>query len=190
VRNAKQVYDFMLENFKELLKKKGVEFEIVEEQIRALKKIALWYANDERFSGDLRKGILLRGTCGTGKSIISTVIEETIKKGQLNNPMHISATRLQEIYQNNEEVEKEMLENRLFVIIDDLGTESAKITIYGSVIYPFNSMFESRYKKGLTTIVNTNYTPDDIEKAYTIRIRDRFRETMNEIVLEFKSLRK
>ena len=176
--------------FKNLIELSGFDYVPTDAQIIALKKIALWYANDERFKGDLKKGMLLRGSCGTGKSLIATVLEQTIKIGQGNIPTHITAVQLQEAYTNNDELKKEMLANRLFVIIDDLGTESAEVKNFGNSILPFNTMFDERYRDKKTTIITTNLTPSKIEEVYGIRIRDRFRECMNEIVLDFKSMRK
>ena len=153
-------------------------------------QIVLWYSNDERFKLDINKGLFLRGNCGTGKTIITQIIVDIINFGDNKNPIFINARDLQNLYSNNDLEQIDALKKRFLVIIDDVGVESADVKNYGNVIEPFNDLLDYRYRNRMETIITTNLTPEKIKDVYGERILDRFKESFNEYIFDFKSKRK
>ena len=82
------------------------------------------------------------------------------------------------------------LKNRKYTIIDDLGVETTEVKNWGNVREPFNDVFDARYRSNRLTVITTNLRPSEIEEKYGTRIIDRFRECMNDLILDGKSLRK
>lgn len=153
-------------------------------------QITLWYCNDERFKLDMNKGLIFRGNCGTGKTIISQIIVDIINFGDKKNPILINSRDMQTLYAKNDLEQIDALKKRFLVIIDDIGVESADVKNYGNVIEPFNDLFDYRYRNKMETIITTNLTPEKIREVYGDRILDRFKESFNEYIFNFKSNRK
>lgn len=153
-------------------------------------QISLWYSNDERFKGDISKGILLRGNCGTGKTITIENLKEIVEFGDAKIPILIHSRELQDLYIERNLEKIDALKNRFLILIDDLGVESTDIKNFGNVLEPFNDVFDYRYRNNLDTVITTNLTPEKIKERYGDRILDRFKESFNEYVFNFNSLRK
>lgn len=153
-------------------------------------QITLWYANDNRFKLDISKGIILRGNCGTGKTIILETIVNIVEFGDNRKPIFINVRDLQNLYIKNDIEQIETLKKRFLILIDDVGVENVDIKNYGNLLEPFNDLFDYRYRNKLETIISTNLTPEKIKQIYGDRILDRFKECFNEYIFDFKSLRK
>ena len=166
------------------------EIELNQDNKHIIGQIVLWYCNDERFKGSMKKGLLLRGNCGTGKSLIVKHLADVVKHGDNKNPILIHAKEIQNAYQDKNEEEIKRLKERFLLIIDDLGTESVETKTYGNSNEPFIDLFDYRYRNTLETIIVTNLTPEKIKEVYGERILDRFKEAFNEYVFEYKSFRK
>ena len=165
-----------------------------DERFEALKiavgQVVLWYCNDPRFKGDLKKGLMIRGEKGNGKTMICEVLLEVILKGDQKHAKFINARELQMAYANKDTELIDSLKKRFLTIIDDVGVEQSSIKDFGSTIEPFNDLFDSRYRTRLETIITTNETPERLKNLYGERMIDRFKEMFNEIVLDYRSLRK
>ena len=153
-------------------------------------QLVLWYSNDKRFKGDINKGIILRGNCGTGKTMILETLLDIIEFGDNKKPILIHVRDLQNHYISNNHERIDTLKNRFLILIDDVGVENPDIKNFGTILEPFNDLFDYRYRNRLDTIISTNLTPEKIKDIYGDRILDRFKESFNEYVFDFKSLRK
>lgn len=153
-------------------------------------QISLWYANDERFKDDLKKGIILRGNCGTGKTMLLDTISDIVEYGDNRKPIMIHVRDVQSLYLKNDLEQIDTLKKRFLLLIDDVGVENADIKNYGNVLEPFNDLFDYRYRNRLDTVISTNLTPEKIKDVYGDRILDRFKECFNEYIFNFKSYRK
>lgn len=153
-------------------------------------QISLWYSNDERFKGDLKKGLILRGNCGTGKTMILNTISEMIEFGDKRIAISINVRELQELYLKMDLEQISKIKNRFFVLVDDVGVENADVKHYGNIVEPFNDLFDFRYRNNLETFLTTNLTPEKIREIYGDRILDRFKECFNEYIFDFNSFRK
>lgn len=188
--NPVEAYQFFMMKLTGQLSNRGVKFILHEKNKHVIGQIALWYANDSRFMGDLKKSLFIHGGVGTGKSQLLIALKSLIYEAEQKNAEIIHAVDLQKLYSEKMDDAIQALKTRKFVMVDDLGTESVEVKNYGNSSEPFNDLFDSRYRNALHTIVATNLRPSEIGERYGERILDRFRETMNDIVIDFESFRK
>jgi len=188
--DAEKVYFALVAEMDNILKSRGKIFELNNANRYIIGQIALWYANDIRFDGDLNKGLLIRGTCGTGKTLSVQALNRIIYLGQKMHAGFVYSVDLQRFYANQDIESIESLKKRTYTIIDDLGVERVEAKYFGNVQEPFNDLFDYRYRNELLSIITTNLMPSEIEDRYGIRILDRFKETLNDLVLDYDSFRK
>ena len=188
--NADEVYMEYLEELSEVLSKRGDSLVVNETNKRVLGQIVLWYTLDKRFKGDLRKGLMIRGNVGTGKTVIVKALKELIRSKEGKNACFLHSTELQDLYVKDDQEGIQRAKLRDYTIIDDVGVESTESKLYGNVKEPFNDVFDYRYRNDKITIITTNLPPSEIKNTYGTRIIDRFRECMNDLVLDGKSFRK
>jgi DNA replication protein DnaC len=172
-----------------ILEKKGKTLVLQDVNKRIFREVAAWYANDERFGGDLKKGLLIRGTCGTGKTLLIKALKEVMLKLQKLHAGFTYSVDLQRLYTMQDIDTIDSLKSRVYTFVDDLGVEQVATRHFGNLQEPFNDLFDHRYRNELKTIVTTNLTPGEIKDRYGDRIIDRFRETMNDIVMSYASFR-
>jgi len=184
------VYRYMIEMIRDQVRNRGRELILNELNKDVIGQISLWYANNEKYKGDLNKGIMLRGSVGTGKTMIVKALIKTILHGEKIHAAFIHATELQDLYMNQKENEILRFKILKYAIIDDVGVEMVEAKSWGNTREPFNDLFDYRYREKKTTIITTNLMPSDIETQYGTRIRDRFRESFNDLLLDGESLRK
>lgn len=190
VFNAKLIYDSLIDEICNIITERNRLLVLNEQNEKIIKQVAFWYANDIRFDGDLFKGILIRGNVGTGKTVIVKALINVMLQVEKVHAKFIYATELTDLYIQQKLVLIAALKQRKHLIIDDLGVESVETKIWGNSKEPFKDVFEYRYMNNLTTIITTNLTPKQIGEDYGVRIRDRFRESFNDLVLDGESLRR
>ena len=188
--DAEKIYRSLVSELTSLLIESGIELILKDTNKYVIGQVALWYANDDRFSGNLRKGLLIRGGVGTGKTKIVESLIKVIFKAENIHAKFIHATDLQELYVNKNTDEIDVLKLRKYTVIDDLGVENVEVKNWGNTSEPFNNLFDYRYRHGMQSIITTNLAPSQIKETYGDRIADRFRETLNDFVLDGESLRK
>lgn len=143
------------------------------EQMRLSLSVAKNYCkNFSKSKGNL----LLIGKTGTGKTHVSTAIaREVINLGYdviydsvQNIISDFEDDRFRRGYNDDELKTEKYLECDL-LIIDDLGTEfTTQVTV--SCIY---NLLNTRYNKGLATIISTNLSHDELARKYEDRIYSR-----------------
>lgn len=190
IHKSEIVYEDFIRIYIESLKSNGFKYELPDEFKNNVWQIILWFCNDDRFNGNLKKGLFLRGEKGTGKTMICETLVKVIIKGDKKHCKIINARDLQTAYSDENTDLISSLKERFLTIIDDLGIEQNEIKNYGTIIEPFNDLFDYRYRNRLETIITTNQTPIWIKETYGDRIIDRFKECFNEIVFNYKSFRK
>ncbi len=144
-------------------------YEQMKKNLNAIRK----YCRD---FGKSRENLLLIGETGTGKTHISTAIaREIINLGYdviYDSVQNIIADFEDDKFRrgyNDEELKSEKYLECDLLIIDDLGTEfTTQVTV--ACIY---NLLNTRYNKGLTTIISTNLSHDELARKYEDRIYSR-----------------
>ncbi|MEH6658304.1 hypothetical protein [Leeuwenhoekiella marinoflava] len=208
----KKKYSMSTDQFKEIFWKEGKEyfargdrnFIVDSENKGFLDLICNYFTNDPLFEkkckGELRKGLLIYGPCGTGKSSIFDIVQIISKKYNLKNLWfsNISVHDLVTQYS----LEGEYLVERYRkgkVHFDDLGTERIANS-WGVKEKLMSRIVELRYnefkQKGTKTFITTNLTIKDLNKFYgngfddsRNRFADRLYEMFNFIPLGGSSRR-
>ncbi len=190
--DANEIYFTLLKTMDALIRERKQDEKLIltDENRYIVGQVALWYSWDNRFNGDVRKGLMIRGNVGTGKTIIVRALYEIILAFEILDPCFIRATELQDLYMRDDIEGIDRAKKRTYTIIDDLGVEPVEAKIYGNVKEPFNDVFDYRYWNNKRTVITTNLTPSEIELTYGTRIIDRFRECMNDLVLDGESFRR
>lgn len=189
-KDATQCYKLFIQELAIILANKGTQLIIDEANKEVFGQIALWYAADNRFKGDLAKGLLIRGSVGTGKTKVCEAMAECMHKVENKITKIVHSLDLQRLYSTQGDEEIELLKKRKFLIIDDIGCEQVETKYYGNLIEPFIDLFDYRYRNDKITIITTNLKPSEIKTRYGERIYDRMRETLNDLVLDGTSKRK
>ena len=202
---VKRVHQISTNQFKTLLWKVGKEyfksmnrsFDVDAENKHFLDLIAKYFTNDSAFEtetkGELRKGLMIYGPCGTGKSSVFDIIRKICVDYNLmqywfsNVSVHDVVT---EFNKHGEQVVDKY--SRGTVHFDDLGTEKM-VQLWGVKENLFTRILQIRYnnfkERGTKTYVTTNHSIQDFKKIYGIQVYDRIFEMFNFIELGGKSRR-
>jgi DNA replication protein DnaC len=184
----------------------GKLFKIDADNKAQIEQICLYFAQDDRFDGDLNKGLMLMGPLGTGKTHImatfyqnqnasfAVVKTRTIENAWINEAKE-QDPKIIDLYSANRVLA--INENRFGhkvngICFDDAGSESMPSKRYGEEKNVIAEIIMNRYDNKLpfnTTHITTNLTAGEFEKAYGSRLRDRLREMCNQIIFTGKSRR-
>jgi len=154
-------------------------------------RLAAYFLNDEEkcaeLNMDLKKGILLTGPIGIGKTAWFQLIQEIAvneQKFYYTTCRNISFEFIQDGYTvihkySRGEINSFSPKNICF---DDLGTEN-NLKYYGNECNVMSEIILSRYElfitHGIKTHITTNLSASEIGQFYTERNRSRLREMMN-----------
>jgi DNA replication protein DnaC len=154
----------------------------------------LYLRSDERFEGNLQKGIMLMGKYGCGKTVIWESIVEMyntfIQELFIQRPMlkFIKSIHLLEILKQQpiQSFAKRPL------VIDEFGREPKQIMDFGNLRSPIIELLCERYDAGAWTHGTTNFTLDTLcaENQYGKMTGERIKSMFNFIELKGDSRRK
>lgn len=185
---------------------KGQQFIIDGYNEEPVIQICFYFANDQRFMGDLSKGLLLMGSLGTGKTHIMNFFQQnqhssfvvtktrTIENAWINESKD-QDQKIIDYYSVNRTLA--LNENRFGhktagFCFDDLGSETVPSKRFGEEKNVMAEIIMNRYDNKLPyhdTHITTNLLPEEVENRYGSRVRDRLREMFNLITFEGKSRR-
>ncbi|WP_010177354.1 P-loop NTPase family protein [Aquimarina agarilytica] len=177
---------------------KGRYFNVDSENKLFLDIISRYFSDDIEFekitNGELRKGLLIYGECGTGKSSIFDIIQSISLKYDLkqiyfkNTSVHTVITEFNKeskAYGNGGESVIEKY-SRGTIHFDDLGTEN-QVQAWGIKEELFDRILQIRYNNfknlGKKTFVTTNLSIEKLEKRYSPQVKSRLYEMFNIIPL-------
>lgn len=180
----------------------GTKFHFLETDLPNITKLICYFLDDEqtaaRLQIDLRKGILLSGPVGCGKTSIMKLmryVPQTNKKFFVKTCRDISFEFIKEGYEvihrySHGHHSHPVHKNYCF---DDLGTEN-NLKYFGNECNVIAEIILSRYDiytfKNIQTHITTNLSASEIENAYGNRVRSRLREMLNLIAFDKNTLDK
>lgn len=156
--------------------------------------LCYFVSRDLKFETELgysfRKGLLIRGIAGLGKTHLVRCLEEN----ELNPILVLSMIEINDEIKMYGEFEIVYGKNKI-VYLDDVGTEEAVVNHYGTKISFFKNYIELMYLKNQNKtfnhlIISTNNSFSEIEDKYGFRVRSRMREMFNIIDLQGEDMRK
>ena len=148
---------------------------------KALKTIFDWILG----SFEPKKGFILTGSFGTGKSSIMkaamALIFEMYGKSDfyligINEPKYITSKKLARIFIDGERTKINELIYSGLLGIDDFGYESKEVRSFGTVVFPLEEIIMERYDKKKIILATTNLSPKQIEKIYGGHVLDRLNQ--------------
>lgn len=174
----KTTVSFSVANAEERLRH-GLEYYCGEEAVwkEEYRPVVEWLNNNDG------RGILISGSCGTGKTLICCRIIPIL--------LYTGADRLMTYQCHAIELGgrlAEMMKHKVS-IIDDIGTEN-KYQSYGNKHYPFIELVDYAERKGNLIIATTNLNTEHLALKYGQRTMDRLRTLTTLVTFTGKSLRK
>ena len=161
-----------------------------------LHQLCLYFTNDNRFQGDLHKGIYLVGPVGCGKTFLLSRFRNNQKASFIiKSCREISYEFAQYGFnvllrygKNITFTENSFGHTRYGICLDDLGTDDYR-SFYGNELNPLTEILQQRYDRDLFyfTHLTTNITSDQMEKIYGVRLESRRKEMFNTLKFDVKA---
>ena len=189
---ATDSYPDLVELYKLALSKRGKEFQSDSQLLGNLKSVAKWIE-----SGNT--SLLLIGSPGTGKTITTSVVKMYIEAQRGRNQYGVWIPEYCVGLFSASDLYNEARENKLsdkpkkvrYAAIDDLGSEpGATAKVFGADINPIIDIVHSRYNEQKVTILSSNLSMTEIEKAYGARFADRLYEQYDRVIFNYDSFRR
>lgn len=192
----------------DLAKRLNPEYRVDESVKEAFMLLCFYFTNDARFeeSGEysLKKGIMLAGNVGTGKTILMRIFSRNKRQCYEMIPCRKASDEYSEdgsemLHQYNNPIRSLLgtyeyfLQRELGVCFDDLGTETNPARYYGKDLNTMEMIILNRYDRRLPfnlTHFTTNLTWAEIEQRYGTRVISRLNEMVNVIELSGNDRRK
>jgi DNA replication protein DnaC len=173
----------------------GDQFQIQETDHDIIFKLIAYFLNDEitcfQLNIDLKKGILLSGPVGCGKTTLMNLMKtltSTEHKFYIKPCRDISYEFIQDGYDIIQKYSKgKHYPDPKTICFDDLGTEN-NIKYFGNECNVIAEILLSRYdifiSKKIYTHITTNLSASEIETTYGNRVRSRLRNMLNLIAFD------
>lgn len=174
----------------------GEKFQIRQEDHTVIYKLLIYFIGSrteaEKLDIDLRKGILLTGPIGCGKTSIMSLmrfVPPPERKHIIKPCRELSFEFIQEGFEVIFRYSKMSFNNNLPKVycFDDLGAEQS-LKYFGNECNVMGEVLLSRYdlfiSQGMITHLTTNLSASEMERMYGNRVRSRFREMFNLIAFE------
>jgi len=169
-------------------------FDIDENNEPTIAQLYLYLKMDERFTGDLQKGVMLVGKYGSGKTLIMQAMVEmyntAVRTLHVRHPLlrFVKSSELLDAL-----TEKSVNDfSRMPLVIDELGREPKQIMDFGNLKSPMIELLCQRYDNGAWTHGTSNFTLETLcsENQYGKMTGDRIKSMFNFIELKGDSRRK
>ena len=171
-------------------------FKVFAEDYEIIYKLLVYFLRDnaeaEKYGISFRKGILLSGPVGCGKTSLMNIFRYFQKPEDryvMKTCRDISFEFIQEGYSIIHKYSRLSLRNNqpLSYCFDDLGTEN-NLKYFGNECNIMAEILLSRYElfisRQMTTHLTTNLNSSEIEELYGTRVRSRLREQFNLIAFD------
>ena len=161
----------------------GAPFMVDSDNKDVINQLYYYLVGHPEFKGDPRKGVLLLGTIGCGKTVIMESFIEVFNETAGKIITNIHSKDISRIITDNDVGYL----NKRPLFVDDIGKEQEAIKHYGTVIKPLEDVISERYKKFALTFGTSNYKLEDL--PYSTHTVDRMKQMFNIMVLTGKSRR-
>lgn len=174
-------------------------FELDDYSIPVLEQCIYYFTDDERFQGDLNKGLFITGNPGCGKTSLMKILARINTKQpfalksckDISNGYSDNGFPALEKYKNFLPIAKAQNYGFEFAgwCFDDLGFEETG-KHYGNTIEVMTDIMEAIYNREMmigSIHITSNISGDEIEERYGNRIRSRMRQMFNMIDYDPKS---
>lgn len=169
-------------------------FVIDEQNEPIIKQLYLYLTLDDRFSGDLNKGIMLMGKYGCGKTIIMQSLVEmyntVIHSLHIQRPLlkFFKSSDLQNILKGK----PSNFYSKMPLVIDEFGREPKQIMDFGNLRSLMIELLCERYDTGAWTHGTSNFTLETLcsENQYGKMTGGRLKSMFNFIELKGESRRR
>jgi DNA replication protein DnaC len=166
-------------------------FKVIPEDYEIIYKLLVYILKDttgaEKYNLSFRKGILLSGPVGCGKTSLMNIIRHIQPPEErfiMKTCRDVSFEFIQEGYTVIHKYSKQSFKNEhpRTYCFDDLGTENS-LKYFGNDCNVLAEILLSRYElfvsRHMLTHLTTNFNSSEIEDIYGTRIRSRLREQFN-----------
>ncbi len=171
----------------------GKPFIVDEENRQTINQLIYYFIGDERFQGDLSKGIMLCGNVGSGKTLLFKIFQELgFKQILMKTCRDIARDFALEGHKGINRYGKDSFEKKNQLTIKknycfvDLGSEYNQ-KFFGNECNVMAELIQDRYEMfksmKLTTYFTTNLTKSEIEQKYGDRVESRIAEMCNYVVM-------
>ena len=194
VFNTQQMLDCVTTQGKQFASKEGWTFALDDINRPVYTLLAQYFAQDSAFETQgysLRKGLLIFGNIGTGKTTMMQLFSVNTRQSYA----IYSCRRIADLYtdQGNEIIQRASSiipsvyatqyfgQQSLALCLDDLGTESTASHFRNQknvIAEILQNRYEAQHLRCMTH-VTTNLTAEEIRKLYGERVYDRMREMLN-----------
>ncbi len=147
-----------------------------------ISKVVSWLKNGKKES------LMIIGGTGTGKTTLAVALAQAIGKRNYY-PKFISMPKFERMCAEDNTWLDEVADWK-YLLLDDVGTESREIKIYGNSRMLFNELIFQRYDRKLPMIITTNLSLAAFEQRYGEKVASRVRELFDIMVMNGKDLRK
>lgn len=191
---AKRMYNLMAWASQNVFNKKLV---VNDDNKGLISALCFFLSNDKRFETDFdpklkytfRRGLLIRGVSGIGKTHLVRCVESNSLKPILT----LSMVDITDDLRAYGEYEIDLKGNKI-VYLDDVGTEETPVVHFGTKIHFFKNLIESIYHRNVNNgfsnlIVSTNLNFQQISEKYGFRVASRMRDMFNVIDVSGKDMR-
>lgn len=187
---AKRVYNLMAWTSQQEYGKKLI---VNNDNKKFITALCFFISNDIRFESELgfsfKKGLLIRGVSGTGKTHLVKCIETNGLKPILT----LSMIEISDELLAYGEYEINKGGNKL-IYLDDVGTEETPIVHFGTKIHFFKNFMESVYLRHKSLgfgglMLSTNLSFQQLSEKYGFRVASRMRDMFNVIDVTGKDMR-
>ena len=135
-----------------------------------------------------KDSLIIMGNTGTGKTTLALALADAI--GIRNNsPYCYSMTKLERTLSADSTWFDEVVNENRYIVLDDVGTESREISIYGNRIMLFNELVFARYDNRLPMIITTNLTTALLKERYGEKVVSRLNEMCDTLLMVGDDLR-
>lgn len=172
----------LLAAYKDVVRQSGRTFTADIHTLENIKKVAVQVTQPSE-----KRGIYLGGNCGNGKTTMMRAFVRMCTDLGIT-PLMTSAPKMVAWHLNDHSV-LDLPHQEKIICLDDLGTESADVMVYGNKISVMSDFFEEAYKTRCFLFVTSNLGAKEIEERYGERVKDRFREIFTAIKFSNPSFR-